>query len=398
MRIYPVGSNDLPEFSVHSLPSARLNEPWSCEFSVADADGDAVSLSMGTITTPPGVELEEGMYPNFYTLSWTPDTRGEHVISVVADDGQGAGLRKLTISLSLDLAFPNPPLPTYAQTEIGERALYDQSVVALYDEDGLEDDIGPALNELNLTVWGYSSGDPEYVVGEEFERNLTMDVRSVYSPNGGMGHIYLRKAGDDDLWGLQSSLDTSENQRVASWFAERNATPGDGFYQRFAAVLYRSEASWGAGGGGYTWANWIPGDPGMLVPVPLDEMSDQPEFADWDMHARLTELAGPRSGDIILVMGESGPSRAKNRHLAWHWEAEQFKGFHGEPDPTSSKVPLVFAFPGGNTEFISSAINDPDRGRVSLLSDDFTNADLTPILMMIIESLREKKPQAATGN
>lgn len=75
-----------------------------------------------------------------------------------------------------------------------------------------------------------------------------------------------------------------------------------------------------------------------------------------------------------------------NRYLGWHWEGEKFKGFHGEPDASSSKVPLVFAFPGGDLDFIEAALNDSSN-RVAV-NGDYTNADLTPLLMDLIKQTR----------
>jgi len=106
-------------------------------------------------------------------------------------------------------------------------------------------------------------------------------------------------------------------------------------------------------------------------------------YPDWDIEHRVqAELAGARSGDVLLIMGEHDGTR----YLTWHWETEKYKGWHGEPDPEVSKVPLVFAFPGGDVSFINTAINAATR--VSSREDDFTNADLTPIILKVLEQTR----------
>ena len=65
---------------------------------------------------------------------------------------------------------------------------------------------------------------------------------------------------------------------------------------------------------------------------------------------------------------------------------EKCKAWHGEPDPEVSKVPLVFAFPGGDVGLINTAINNATR--VSNRTDDLTNADLTPIILKVLEETR----------
>jgi hypothetical protein len=39
---------------------------------------------------------------------------------------------------------------------------------------------------------------------------------------------------------------------------------------------------------------------------------------EWEITQRVAELAGPRSGDVLLVFGED----LGTRYIGWHWEYE----------------------------------------------------------------------------
>jgi len=74
------------------------------------------------------------------------------------------------------------------------------------------------------------------------------------------------------------------------------------------------------------------------------------------------------------------------RYFAWHWEYDECRAWHGEPDPAVSNVPLLFSFLGGETGFITDSISQATR--VSGVAGDFTNADLTPVIMKILSKTR----------
>ena len=60
---------------------------------------------------------------------------------------------------------------------------------------------------------------------------------------------------------------------------------------------------------------------------------------------------------------------------------------HGAPDETVSEVRLVFASLGGALSLLSAAIAEAVRAGGT--SDDFTNGDLTPIILKLFEETRE---------
>jgi hypothetical protein len=53
-------------------------------------------------------------------------------------------------------------------------------------------------------------------------------------------------------------------------------------------------------------------------------------------------------------------------------------------------VPLIFAFPGGSLNFIQQSASEAQR--VSPQPGDLTNADLTPIILEVLDKTREQKP------
>jgi len=201
-------------------------------------------------------------------------------------------------------------------------------------------------------------------VVEEVEIRVISDAQAVYSPNGGMAHIYLRP--DTGIpWDSPTALNCNSNFVVASSFALANSLADNPFEKRFAAVLYRDVNAWNSG----------------YSRITLDEQ-DRPQSsplttlpADWNIESRIAELSSSRSGDVILIFGESNGTR----YIGWNWEKEEYKAWHGEPDEGSSKVPLVFSFTGG------------DIGQLDALIDsegDTTNADLTSYIMDILSEVR----------
>ncbi|MDD2231107.1 MAG: alkaline phosphatase family protein, partial [Candidatus Cloacimonetes bacterium] len=248
-----------------------------------------------------------------------------------------------------------------AQAADGTRASYDQQVVALQDADGIDDDIGPVLKEtLGYDTWGYGSD------GEE-EVNKIWQAKAVYSPNGGMAHIYLRP--DMNLpWDSPTSLNCNSNFVVASHFAVVNRIVQNPFYERFAAVIYRDVNNWNAGYRCITINHQNMPESDVLSSLP----------SEWSIQNRIAELSSSRSGDVILIFGKSSGG---SRYIGWNWEKEVYKAWHGEPDIESSKVPLVFAFAGGDVEQLDAMVSP---------HGDVTNADLTDYTIQILQSLRGK--------
>ncbi len=183
-------------------------------------------------------------------------------------------------------------------------------------------------------------------------------------PNGGMAHIYLRP--DTGIsWDSPTALNCNSNFVVASSFALASRTMQNPFYQHFAAVLYRSTDFFNS----------------EYRCVKLDHQS-QPESAlltslpsDWNIESRIAELSSSRSGDVILIFGESNGTR----YIGWNWEKEEYKAWHGEPDEGSSKVPLVFSFLGGDVGQLDAMVTP--QGEV-------INANLTDYVMQLLQALR----------
>ncbi|MDD2230383.1 MAG: alkaline phosphatase family protein, partial [Candidatus Cloacimonetes bacterium] len=248
-----------------------------------------------------------------------------------------------------------------AQAADGTRASYDQQVVALQDADGINDDVGYVLDDtLGYATWAYGRAG-------EVEVRVIDDAQAVYSPNGGMAHIYLRP--DMNLpWDSPTSLNCNSNFVVAAYFAFANSLSDNPFQGRFAAVLYRDLNNWNAGYSRVTINEQNKPQSSPLSTLPFD----------WHIESRMAELSSSRSGDVILVFGKSSGG---SRYIGWNWEKEVYKAWHGEPDVESSKVPLVFAFTGGDVEQLDAMVSP---------HGDATNADLTDYTIQILQSLRGK--------
>ena len=81
-----------------------------------------------------------------------------------------------------------------------------------------------------------------------------------------------------------------------------------------------------------------------------------------------------------------GPMPGGTRYIGWNWDVEKCKAWHGEPDPPVSRVPLVFALPEADMGLVRSAVEN--RAEVSSRTGDFTNADVTPIIMQVLGETR----------
>jgi len=244
-------------------------------------------------------------------------------------------------------------------------------VVALHDNDNTRDDVDELLKKqpLGLQVWGSPSINPG---------DLPANLHAVYSPNGGMAHVYLRGTGDS--WQQASNMPLV--RQVATQFVRANvadkdpATPEVDFQRdlrnRIRTVLFRERSNFGSG-----YKVRVRTDSGLYGDQDLSTLP-----ASWNLPVRLDkELAGSRSGDVILVMYDD-EEPVGGRSIAWNSDKTHYKGWHGSAGLNDSRVPLVFGWPaGGNLRFLDQAIN----AAKPVGQGGPTNADLTPILLEILK-------------
>jgi arylsulfatase A-like enzyme len=221
----------------------------------------------------------------------------------------------------------------------------------------------------------------EYEQGKEIERlflpefgglamplwrgeDIATTTRVVYSPNGGMAHIYVR----GQSW---TTAPTRMDVRAVAHLLYEEAVGKaqgqivgdlkDSLGSR-PAIFVRTDGNDISFSNDYMWlykdqgGNFNYGNVSFFL-------SQRPDAQAWpEFEERLnTELndkgnrpeGSSRSGDIILVMDV-----AHGFLTCIH--GDEYPGWHGGPTAAEGRVPLIFSFPGGDGSFMDDFV-PPDR-------------------------------------
>lgn len=268
---------------------------------------------------------------------------------------------------------------------------------------------------------------------------------AVFSPNGGLAHIYLRHQSGSWTGDYTSAdLDKIEQMAASLWVADKTgllAFPGGetatklnvfaqpGMKTMFSifhsgngpnarrvanavvpatatsAIFYRAD------GGEYRWLYNVKNT--STMPTTHNQLESRP-IADhhlnkaWNLERRLAEIIGDdggRQGDIVVILGDSTDEDGKpvlrtaadgttlySRKIAWISEDFLFGGWHGEPDEVTSTVPLIFGMNEKFNAFIADGISaTPPASLATGDRKDVTNADLTNFTLSILKRIRPTK-------
>ena len=226
---------------------------------------------------------------------------------------------------------------------------------------------------LGLTLW--RGGD----------KVKLRDADAVYSPNGGMAHIYLK--GSDwmqppsdaridlvaqtiynEAVGVGHIMDNPDGSNDLRGALGRNVAPNS----NVPAILVRR-------GGFVKDYLWLTKDAsGAIVRLPIAALMAATNANEkWPMfEARIKEMnAQERSGDIVLIMnGEAG--------FLTVLHGDGLNGWHGGPSKYESQVPLLFNFLGEDRTFLKNALPKLNPGALR-------NWHLTPALVNIVKATRD---------
>jgi hypothetical protein len=211
-------------------------------------------------------------------------------------------------------------------------------------------EMGHLFDALGLDVHDYPGEGP--------------NCNALVACNGGLAYVYLRRRQAE--W-AETPLFVEDVQRVAAAFWRANLT---GMYDAdlqdaLAMILVRDceHAGWQAG-----YQVFAPHPQGLL-PVG-DYLASNPEIETAEAVARLEQLAGPMTGDLLLVSNYAG---------GFYFGAP-ITGIHGGLHPEESRAVLSFGWPGASQGQVSALRRTAlvvAGGRPSSL------ADLVPILKII---------------
>ena len=209
-------------------------------------------------------------------------------------------------------------------------------------------EMGYLFDALGLDVHDYPGEGP--------------NCNAVVTCNGGLAYVYLRrrKAG----WGETPHF-VEDVQRVAAafWRANQTGVYDPDLQDALALILVRDceHAGWQAAYQVFT--------PGGLVPVG-EYLAAHPEIETAGAVARLERLAGPMTGDLLLV----------SNYAAGYYFGGQITGIHGGFHPAESRAVLSFGWQGGSEEQITG-LRQAAQSVVG--SRQSTLADLVPVVKMI---------------
>ncbi len=257
-------------------------------------------------------------------------------------------------------------------------------VAALHDNDGSADDIADLLKSppLNLSTYGITEGDPR----DQLNPISIKLKQAVYSPNGGMAHVYLRNASNwISRWDPPKDGESTLNFKVAEQL--KRASLGDpdktkdlvfqgGLAKKIKAVVFKANPDFGS-----RYLSLIQRKDKTYAQVELKD--DLPSH--WNGPQRLNvELSSVRSGDVLLILYDDDIN-PNNRAIAWNADEVLYQSFHGSLSSQDSQVPLTFVYPGGGSlKFMKKVVSNAKR----ISNTEHINGDLTPIVEEIINSTR----------
>jgi hypothetical protein len=195
---------------------------------------------------------------------------------------------------------------------------------------------------------------------------------AVVASNGGMAHVYLRRHGED--WSAFPRFKT-EVMRVARafWDANRTGRYAADLQDALSMILVRN-----AEGEGWQADYRAVTPDGELVPVG-EYLAAHPEVKTVDAESRLRHLAGPGSGDLLLLAN----------YASGFYFGDVTTGVHGGLHPEDSLAVASFGWPGASAgqmdhlarvvdEMVSARLAGENRTHASL-------ADLVPILLRVMD-------------
>ena len=209
-------------------------------------------------------------------------------------------------------------------------------------------EMGYLFDALGLDVHDYPGEGP--------------NCNAVVATNGGLAYVYLRRGKAD--WGEPAAF-AEDVQRVAAafWRANQTGEYDPDLQNALAMILVRDcqHAGWGAAYQVFT--------PQGLVPVG-EYLAAHPEIETAEAVSRLEHLAGPMTGDLLLVSNYAGVFYFGGVNT----------GMHGGLNPQESRAVLSLGWPSAAPEQIA-ALRQAAQAVVGARPS--TLADMVPVLKKI---------------
>ncbi len=209
-------------------------------------------------------------------------------------------------------------------------------------------EMGYLFDALGLDVHDYPGEGP--------------NCNALVTCNGGLAYVYLRRR--DGPWGEPPPF-VDDVQRVAAAFWQANQTGAydSDLQDALAMILLRDSehAGWQAAYQVYTPKGLLPLDGYLAAHLEIETAAAA---------ARLDRLAGPMTGDLLLVSNYAGG----------YYFGAPITGIHGGLHPEESRAVLSFGWPGAapaQLDLLLQAVHTVTA------SSPATLADLVPVLKII---------------
>jgi hypothetical protein len=187
------------------------------------------------------------------------------------------------------------------------------------------------------------------------------NCNAVVTCNGELAYVYLRRhrAG----WGVTPAFGEVQRVAAAFWRANQTGENDPDLQDALAMILVRDceRSGWQAGYQVFT--------PEKLIPVG-EYLAAHPEIETVEAVARLEQLTGPMTGDLLLVSNYAGG----------YYFGGPITGIHGGFHPAESRAVLSFGWQGAGQEQVAAL----RQAAQSVVGDRPSSlADMLPVLKLI---------------
>lgn len=267
-------------------------------------------------------------------------------------------------------------------------------------------------DQTTNTVWydrPIPRGDGTFIPALEalWAPQLPVPVSAIYSPDGGLAHIYVRERTGDSNWNQVSGGVAGNDTRQLAWYLAKESLGDFSQFPGGKPLMPKDESNPALGSqfqDALAFKDGTATVAGVFVlvgtkyqrAVPLDGLGEvnlididdsMTGGASWKiLKTRLDEMARQtgvsRSGDIVLIFNIRGSYATVNDATE-----EELNGWHGSPTQAESVTPLVYATPGYGWYQSDNSSLPTSAQSTSSSEGKYRNSDVRGSLEALIKSV-----------